>query len=179
MTDLSYRWLLAPAITIAASGVHATQYLSIEQAQRLMFPDAVQFDQRPVRLTDEQKRAVEAASGARVRRADQSVWIARASDRVLGWFLVDEVYGKHEFITYALALGPEGAVKQIEVMDYRESYGYEIRKPEWRSQFTGKTRADVLKLDADIRNISGATLSCAHITDGVRRLLALHDLVLR
>ncbi len=35
-----------------------------------------------------------------------------------------------------------------------------------------------LKLTEDIQNISGATLSSKHITDGVRRLLATYDLVL-
>jgi len=28
-------------------------------------------------------------------------------------------------------------------------------------------------------NISGATLSCRHVTDGVKRLLVLHDFVLK
>jgi hypothetical protein len=31
-----------------------------------------------------------------------------------------------------------------------------------------------LRLEEDIQNISGATLSCRHITEGVRRLLALY-----
>jgi len=31
-----------------------------------------------------------------------------------------------------------------------------------------------VRLDADIHNISGATLSCRHVTDGVRRLLSLY-----
>ncbi|HEY4639240.1 MAG TPA: FMN-binding protein [Candidatus Udaeobacter sp.] len=30
-----------------------------------------------------------------------------------------------------------------------------------------------------MKNISGATLSCRHITDGVKRLLALHEIVLK
>jgi Na+-translocating ferredoxin:NAD+ oxidoreductase RnfG subunit len=96
-----------------------------------------------------------------------------------GWFLVDEVLGKHEFITYALGLDASGAVKSVEIMDYRESYGYDVRKDQWRAQFTGKTAADPLKLDQDIKNISGATLSSRHITDGIKRLLATYDLVLR
>ncbi|MBX9691207.1 MAG: FMN-binding protein [Cyanobacteria bacterium] len=179
MNEVPFRWLVAPAIAVAASGVHATQYLSVEEAQRLMFPDAVQFESRLIKLTAEQKSAVESASGVRVRQPEQKVWIARSQDRVLGWFIVDEVFGKHEFITYAVALDSAGAVRQIEVMNYRESYGYEIRKPEWRGQFTGKTRSDPLKLEADIKNISGATLSCVHVTDGVRRLLALHAVALR
>ncbi len=32
-----------------------------------------------------------------------------------------------------------------------------------------------MKLDADIRNISGATLSCRHVTEGVHRLLMVYE----
>ena len=96
-----------------------------------------------------------------------------------GHFVVDEVLGKHEFITYAVGLNPDGTVRQIEIMDYRESYGHQIRDAEWRRQFSGKSAAAPLKLERDIRNISGATLSCRHITDGIKRVLATHDIALR
>jgi hypothetical protein len=43
----------------------------------------------------------------------------------------------------------------------------------------GKTKTAPLQLDKDIQNISGATLSSRHLADGVRRLLALHDVALR
>ena len=95
------------------------------------------------------------------------------------WFLVDEVLGKHEYITYALGLSASGAVKQIEILDYRETYGYEVREASWRQQFVGKTASAPLKLDADIRNISGATLSSRHVTEGVTRLLATYEVALR
>ena len=74
-------------------------------------------------------------------------------------------------------MNANGAVKQIEVMDYRENYGSAVRDETWRKQFTGKKPGAKLKLDDDIKNISGATLSCRHITDGVRRLLATYELV--
>ena len=57
--------------------------------------------------------------------------------------------------------------------------GYEVRNPEWRKQFVGKTAADPLRLNADIRNISGATLSSRHVTDGVKRVLATYAVALR
>jgi len=63
-------------------------------------------------------------------------------------------------------------------LTYRESYGHEIRHPKWRAQFQGKTVAKRLKLDRDIKNISGATLSFSHVTDGVNRLLKTWELVL-
>jgi Na+-transporting NADH:ubiquinone oxidoreductase subunit NqrC len=36
-----------------------------------------------------------------------------------------------------------------------------------------------LRLEHDIKNISGATLSCRHIADGVKRVLATHAVALR
>jgi Na+-transporting NADH:ubiquinone oxidoreductase subunit NqrC len=96
-----------------------------------------------------------------------------------GWVVQDEVYGKHEFITYAVALDASGAVRGVEILDYRETHGREVRNPNWRAQFNGKRHGAPLKLDEDIQNISGATLSCKHINEGVRRILALHAAVLK
>ena len=111
----------------------------------------------------------------RVRQTELKVWQVEGG----GWFIVDEVVGKHEFITYALGLNADGSVKQIEVMDYRETYGGQIRQPAWRAQFVGKTTRDNVQIDKDIQNISGATLSSVHLTDGVRRILATYELALK
>ena len=60
-----------------------------------------------------------------------------------------------------------------------ESYGYEVAEVQWRNQFKGKTATDPIKLNQDIQNIGGATLSCKHLTDGVKRIAVLYDLVLK
>lgn len=171
-------FLVSPAI-FAAADCCAVQYLSVEQAQRVLFPDATGFETKPLVLSAEQIAAVESTTGVPVRRPRHSVWSVRRGDEARGWFVIDEVLGKHELITYAVALSLDGKVLGVEVLEYRENYGYEIRNPGWRAQFVGKTRADALSLDSDIRNITGATLSCRHVTEGVRRLLAVHALVLR
>lgn len=176
----SLRWLIPAAVTAAASpACFAVQYMTAEQARALMFADAAEFTAAPLKLSRAQANAIEEASGIRVRVSEQPVWQARADGHLLGWFIVDEVYGKHEFITYAVALNLDGSVRQVEVLNYRETYGYEIRQPAWRRQFVGKRHGDTLKLDADIKNISGATLSCRHITDGIKRLLATHQIALK
>jgi uncharacterized protein with FMN-binding domain len=46
-----------------------------------------------------------------------------------------------------------------------------VRDGAWRAQFVGKSAASPLQLNVDIKNISGATLSSKHITDGVKRIL--------
>ena len=168
-------FLTVPALVAGATcPAWAETYLSVEQAQQAIFPQA-RLQKLALQLTPDQRKAIEKAAGVKVRAVKLAVWKVDGG----GWFLVDDVIGKHEFITYAIGLNDDGSVKQIEVLDYRENYGREVRQAEWRGQFAGKKHGASLKLDDDIKSISGATLSCRHITEGVRRLLATYELVLR
>jgi len=166
------RLALVPAalVAIAPASAFAVHYLSAEQAQKLMFPDAEGFEVREF--------AADAGS-TRAGSAPMQVRIARRAEATLGYVVVDEVIGKFELITYAVGLNRDGSVRQVEVMDYRESHGYEIRLPAWRRQFEGRTAASPIRVGEDIANISGATLSCGHVTDGVRRIVARIDALRR
>jgi Na+-transporting NADH:ubiquinone oxidoreductase subunit C len=169
-----FAFVALPISALVAPSAFAVQYLTVDQAQHAIFPGK-SFMAMPVTLTSAQRKAIEKASGVRLLRDEQQVWRVSGG----GWFIVDEVVGKHEFITYAAGLNADGSVKQIEIMDYRETYGGQIRDQKWRNQFVGKTSKSTLKLDHDIKNISGATLSCRHVTDGVKRLLAFYDIALK
>ncbi|MGF6493977.1 Na+-translocating ferredoxin:NAD+ oxidoreductase RnfG subunit [Luteibacter sp. 621] len=161
------------ALAALTGGVHATEYLTPAQAQAQMFPSqALTQDFR--QLTPEQIAAIRKASGESPLSAELKAW--RAQDG--GWFIIDEVVGKHEFITYAVSLDASGAVRDVEILDYREAYGQQVSDARWRNQFVGKRAGESLKLGTDIQNISGATLSSKHVTDGVRRLLATYATVL-
>ena len=176
------RWLYVPALVIpamASASAFAVQYMNIAQAQKTMFPTADKFAATPILLTAPQAKQIASNSGVSVRVNDIKAWQVNQGDKALGWFMLDEVYGKHEYITYALAIDLNGAVTGMEILDYRETHGGEVRNEKWRAQFTGKKSGDALKLDEDIQNISGATLSCKHLTDGVKRLLATYTMVLK
>jgi Na+-translocating ferredoxin:NAD+ oxidoreductase RnfG subunit len=161
---------------LAATPVAAVEYMGVEAAQRLAFPEAIAF--APVALAlDADARAGLAAVARPPGARDPKVWRAMAGSRVLGSFFVDAVIGKQDYIVYALALDAQGRVLRLDVLEYRETHGWEIRNERWRAQFAGKSAADAVRVGDDIANISGATLSCRHVTDGVRRLLALHALL--
>jgi len=82
-------------------------------------------------------------------------------------------------IHYAVALSPSGTILGIEILEYVESYGYEVAEETWRRQFIGKSANSPIKLNQDIQNIGGATLSCKHLTDGVKRVATLYELALK
>lgn len=154
--------------TACALPIHvafAKTYLTISQAQQILWGDTP-LEKFPVVLTEAQEEAIEDASDIRVRHLTINAW--KTPDN--GWFIVDQVIGKHENIDIAVAISPQGKVKGIEVLTYRETYGDQIMHPKWRAQFHGKDSSEFLKLDKQIRNISGATLSCRHVTDGINRL---------
>jgi hypothetical protein len=172
MPRFSYRLLPLAALALPIPA-HATTYLTVEQAQAQMFPHETLTPAFRT-LTPQQVGAIRQASGESPLSRNLRAW--RAGDG--GWFIVDEVVGKHEFITYAVALDPSGAVRDVEILDYREAYGGQVRDQRWRRQFVGKRAGQSLQLGPDIHNISGATLSSKHVTDGVRRLLATYAVVL-
>jgi Na+-transporting NADH:ubiquinone oxidoreductase subunit C len=172
-------WIALPAlVTLASPGALAVQYLSVEQARQVMFAAGTQFTPVSYDLSAAQRAQLDDVARVEGQR-EVRFWRAAQGDKPAGFFAVHEVIGKQEYITYAVAIDPRGKVSQVEILDYRESHGYEIRNPRWRQQFAGKTRADAVRLDGDITNISGATLSCRHVTDGVRRILLLRDMVLK
>jgi Na+-translocating ferredoxin:NAD+ oxidoreductase RnfG subunit len=168
------QFLLIPLASAAiVAPAHATVYLTVEQAQQLLFPGA-EFVADNRTITPEQEREIERASGVSVRNRTLNLWRVSTG----GWFIVDQVIGRHDNIPYAIGLEADGAVRGIEILEYRESYGGQIREPLWRAQFIGKRQGAPLTLKRDIQNISGATLSCRHIADGVKRLLATHAFVI-
>lgn len=164
--------LCAPATAFAAD------YMSAEQAARLMFPDAERWDTATLTLDAAQLQTLD-AQGARGRSTQWNMLVAHKGEALLGWVVIDSVVGKFELITYAVGLQRDSRIRQVEILSYRESHGHEVRLPAWRQQFVGKTAASPLRVGEDISNISGATLSCTHVTDGIRRIVAALELARR
>jgi len=165
---LGLAMISAPIVT------QAKIYVSVEQAQKILFPNKALL-KNPIIITGDLQDKMRAASSIRHPFQGDRIW--KASDG--GWLVIDEVVGKHEMITYAAAINPNGSIAGIEILKYVESYGYEVAEPQWRKQFIGKTVNDPIKLNQDIQNIGGATLSCKHLTDGVKRITVLYELALK
>jgi hypothetical protein len=158
-------FITAASCVIPVKVAFAKNYLTIAQAKKILWPTK-KLIHTPIELTEEQADLIEALSDIRVRNRSLNTWVTDDG----GWFIVDQVIGKHENIDIAVALTNQGKVKGIEVLTYRETYGDQVMHPKWRAQFHGKDSSEYLKLDNQIKNISGATLSCRHITDGINRL---------
>jgi len=141
----------------------AERYLTVEEALDLAFE------------SPEKVRKMQLPNRAPAATAKLLAFCGELKDGGRGVAFIDAVIGKHEPITYMLVVDAEGKVRRLEIMEYRESYGGQVRYESWREQFSGKKQGDALRHGTDVRNIAGATLSCRHVTEGVTKLLKIFN----
>lgn len=173
LSGLIFAGLLPVPIVVAAD------YLSVDAAQKAVFPEADAFNEVVVHQSADQLQALLAKAGPQPPHGMIRIWEATRNGALLGHVFVDEVVGRQNLITYSVGIDTEGSLRNLEIMAYRESHGGEIRNAAWRGQFDHHGNLDQLRFRTDIKNISGATLSSEHVTQGVRWLLALWQAALR
>jgi hypothetical protein len=166
--------LLIPLAAVAATAAPACaeSYLTIPQAAQILFPGA-SFTKDFIWLSEAQRVSIQNA--ARTPQWVNEVKAWRVSSG--GWFVVDQVQGRDDMLSYAIGIDGQGGVTGIEILECLEDYSG-IRNPAWRRQFVGLGKEEVGD-ESKFKTISGASLSSSHLIDGVRRDLILYDLILR
>jgi len=167
--------VVVTAVALPAQLTVAATYLTTEAAQRALFPEAQSFDELKLAPTANEQQAILKAAGPQAPHGALKAWTARRAGAVIGYVFVDEVVGRQDFITYAVGIDSSGKLRPVEILEYRESHGGEIRNKRWLRQFEGRADLGQLRFRADIKSIAGATLSSEHVTQGVRRILALWE----
>lgn len=162
------------------SSAFAAVFMDAAQAQKALLPQATAFAPLALDLDAAALAEIARASQTRVPRGyAPQCWLGTAGGQRVGWVLTDRTVGKYELIDYAAGFLADGSATGVEIMAYRESHGAEVRNAGWRAQFAGRKGPAQIRFGEDIRNISGATLSCQHVTEGVQRLSAIVQGLLR
>ena len=82
--------------------------------------------------------------------------------------------GKVEYITFGISI-KDGEVSTANVLEFKESRGWEIRYPAFTSQYIGARLIKSDKLTKNIDGISGATLSLWAMNKIVKIALMLDE----
>ncbi|MFB6098777.1 MAG: FMN-binding protein [Salinibacter sp.] len=103
-----------------------------------------------------------------------TLYVGRVSTDEGPRFLIpDATPSKSKTFSLLLYLNGERSVVGVDVLTYRENYGYEVDYPMFRRQFHGKRRPSDVRFQRSIQNISGATISARSMTYAVHDLLAV------
>ena len=150
-------------------------YLTADEAARLMFPDSERIRQETLTLTSEQKALVQERIGWHFPETSFEVYIGETNGTRDGFAVLQNTIGKHKPMTYMVGMDSAGEATSVEVLIYRESRGSEVRTKRFNYQYEGKTIYDPIRINRDIINISGATMSVRSMSAGVKRALVLVD----
>lgn len=159
-------------LQLTPSALRASDFPTAAEARINAFPGATQFELKRFIAKADEYDAITAQLGGRKMSRIFTCHLARNDSGLLGYAVEGAVLGKHKNIDYLVALTPDLAVAHIEILAYRESYGYQIRNAAFRKQFYGVQPGAPLRLNQEITNIATATISCRSLIQAVREVLA-------
>jgi len=144
-------------------------FLTKKQALKLAFPGVKKVKKKKVWLTDSQTAAIQKILGDQIKYNERRVTHYFGLDdagQSVGAMTIGNEIGRSYPITFMVVINPNGTVKDVEIMVYREPHGWEVRFESFLSQFFGRNGGDPFD---NINNITGATLSVRSMTKGVKK----------
>lgn len=152
----------------------AAQYLMTpDEAIAELFGDDFHLERDTIRLKREDAKKLSERLHQPI--ADSSVIVQQVfqNQKLEGYAIVTEEYGKYRPITMMVATTRDLAVRGVRILVYRENRGGEVKRKRFLHQYQGKQIDDPIQINRDIINISGATISVRGVNAGVRKVLAI------
>lgn len=162
---------------LAAASAAAGPPVTVEEALGLAFPGC-DLRRESVFLTEAQVAEVARESGEEGQRALVTRYAATRGGELVGWAYLDTHRVRTLPETLLVAVAPDGSVRRVEVVAFREPREYLPRRG-WYEQLEGRRLDPELSLQKGVRPVTGATLTARAATAAVRRVLAAHAVLAR
>ena len=127
-------------------------------------------------LADDQVERIERIARSPLESRLVKVYTGLRDGRVLGYAVIDVHNVRTLPEAFMVVLDPQGAVRSLRVLAFHEPLEY-LPRERWYEQFGSKSLAEPLRVGGDIHGVVGATLSARATTRGVRRALALYEVL--
>ena len=164
------------ALCFASGAAYAKVFYSRSEALALAFPDADHIDDESVLIGDEQAQKIEELAKSHLESRIVRIYRGYRGKDLLGYAFIDVHNVRTMPEAFLVVLSPEGDVRELRVLAFHEPLEY-MPSARWYEQFEQKNLAAPLRLGSDVHGIVGATLSARATTEGVRRALALYQVV--
>ncbi len=148
-------------------------FLTEEGALKRVFPEASEILTDRLLLSPEDRKTLEDTLRRRLYEEGFLVYIGKKGDEILGYAVITQEVGKFHPFDFIVAVGPNGKIKDVAVLIYRESRGGEVARRRFTHQFVGKSTKNPIRINKDIINITGATMSVVCMCEGVKKVLAV------
>ncbi len=151
------------------------EFMTEEEAVKTILPKSQRVHKELIRLTPEKKDLIEQRIGWKFPEESFELYIGETEDKIDGYAMIHNTIGKYKHMTYMVGVNPKGTCTDVELLVFRDAKGSEVGKKRFNSQYDGRTVSDPIRINKDIINISGATMSVRSMSAGVKRVLVLVD----
>lgn len=151
------------------------EFMTEEEAVKTILPKSQRIYKEMIRLTPEKKELIEQRIGWKFPEESFELYIGETGDKIDGYAMIHNTIGKYKHMTYMVGVDPNGTCTDVELLVFRDAKGSEVGKKRFNSQYDGRTVSDPIRINKDIINISGATMSVRSMSAGVKRVLVLVD----
>ncbi len=151
------------------------EFMTEEEAVKTILPKSQHVHKELIRLTPEKKELIEQRIGWKFPEESFELYIGETGDKVDGYAMIHNTIGKYKHMTYMVGVDPKGTCTDVELLVFRDAKGSEVGKKRFNAQYDGRTVSDPIRINKDIINISGATMSVRSMSAGVKRVLVLVD----
>jgi len=170
--------LVLGIVSCPLGSVSAKVFASQNQALSEAFPEASRVDRKTHILRKRDVTRIEKLVREKIESKIVVIHTAWDGDRILGYAHIDVHNVRTQPEASLIVLTPEGSVRSVRILAFHEPLEY-LPTDRWYEQFRGRTREDGLRVGRDVHGVVGATLSARAAADGVRRMLAYYEILLR
>ncbi len=147
--------------------------LTEDETLKEMFPKCDKIIKETFILTPKEKVSLQDKLKRRIYEDKFEVFVGSKEGETAGYTVMSQEVGKFHPFTFAVCVKPNGKIKNTAILVYRESRGGEISHKRFLQQFKGKSRKNPIRINKDIINITGATMSVRMMCIGVKKVLGV------
>ncbi|MBI4375990.1 MAG: FMN-binding protein [Elusimicrobia bacterium] len=168
--------LTALIALFCSSPAQARVLMSQKEALALAFPGGERVERRTFYLDENQRRAAQESARVKLESMVWTYYVGFSSRGISGYAYFETHLVRTMNETFMAVIDPDGSLRFVEMLAFLEPDDY-LADARWLRQFEGRVLDRDLWLRRGIRNMTGASLTSQALTDGVRRVLAVHSLV--
>lgn len=154
---------------IQIQAVHAQNNYQ-DWIQKSLNADASQLIEKKAWLIGDKKKIINDILQHPYHQLRTSYWQNKSNPKQTLWILQE--VGKEKFIDVGILIDDQ-KIKQLKILAFRESRGWEVKLPFFTEQFDNNSLTNDKQLTNQVDSISGATLSWRAVTKLARMALYL------
>lgn len=157
---------------------YAKVFYAKDEALKLAFPKADQIETRTFIMRDSELQRAQQMARTPIESKLFTFYIGKKKGAIIGYAAINTHIIRTLPGTFMVVLSPEGQVQTTVVLAFHEPPDY-LPSERWLEQFHHRTLSPDLWVGRDIAGIAGSTLTTQAITQGIRKVLTLFEILIK